>query len=82
MFIGVELVKDPETREPDNELVEKFLQAALKNNILFGRSMPILKKSGEMMRNIVKIKPPLIISDEETEEICRLFEKSLHEALQ
>ncbi|RLI65651.1 MAG: hypothetical protein DRO88_03925 [Promethearchaeia archaeon] len=82
LFIGVELVKDPETREPDNELVEKFLQAALKNNILFGRSMPILKKSGEMMRNIVKIKPPLIISDEETEEICRLFEKSLHEALQ
>ncbi|MCF2141582.1 MAG: aminotransferase class III-fold pyridoxal phosphate-dependent enzyme [Candidatus Lokiarchaeota archaeon] len=82
LFIGVEFVKDPESREPNNELVAKFLSSALKNNILFGKSMPILKKSGEMMRNIVKIKPPLIISDEDTEEICFRFEKSLKDALE
>jgi len=33
------------------------------------------------MRNVLKIKPPLIISDEETEKICILFEQSLKDAL-
>ncbi len=81
LFIGVELVKDSKSREPFNDLVEKTIEKGLKNNILFGESMPILKPSGEMMRNVLKIKPPLIISDEETERICQLFEKSLKDAL-
>ncbi len=81
LFIGIEMVKDPDTREPFNELVEKTIEKGMKNNIMFGMSMPILKPSGEMMRNVLKIKPPLIISDEETEKICQLFEKSFKEAL-
>ncbi|MHA1672284.1 MAG: hypothetical protein ACTSYI_01525, partial [Promethearchaeota archaeon] len=68
-------------RTPNNELVDKIIKNGLDNRILFGKSMPILKKSGEMMRNVLKIKPPLILTDEETEEICLRFEKSLKQAL-
>jgi 4-aminobutyrate aminotransferase-like enzyme len=81
LFIGVEMVKDPKTREPFNKLVEKIIEIGWKNNVFFGTSMPILKKTGEMRRNVLKIKPPLIISDEETEKVCQLFEKCFKEAL-
>ncbi|MHA1766720.1 MAG: aspartate aminotransferase family protein [Promethearchaeota archaeon] len=81
LFIGVEFIEDPKTRVPNNELVEKIIEKGLKNNILFGECMPILKPNGEMMRNVLKIKPPLIINDEETEKICKLFEKTLKDAL-
>ena len=80
LFIGVEFIEDPKTRVPNNELVEKIIEKGLKNNILFGECMPILKPNGEMMRNVLKIKPPLIINDEETEKICKLFEKTLKDA--
>jgi 4-aminobutyrate aminotransferase/(S)-3-amino-2-methylpropionate transaminase len=81
LFIGVEFVKDPKTREPFNELLEKFTTIAWDNGIYFGNAMPIVKRSGELVRNILKIKPPLVISDEHTAKICELFEKSLKEAL-
>jgi len=81
LFIGVEFIEDPKTRVPNNELVEKIIEKGLKNNILFGECMPILKPNGEMMRNVLKIKPPLIINDKETEKICKLFEKTLKDAL-
>ncbi|MHA1746052.1 MAG: aspartate aminotransferase family protein [Promethearchaeota archaeon] len=81
LFIGVELVKNPITREPHNALADKIIEVGMKNHIRFGISMPILKASGEMMRNIIKIKPPLIISDEDTDMICRKFEQTLKESL-
>jgi 4-aminobutyrate aminotransferase-like enzyme len=81
LFIGVELVKDPITREPYNALADKIIEIGMKNHIRFGISMPILKASGEMIRNIIKIKPPLIISDEETDLICQKFEQTLKESL-
>ena len=81
LFIGIELVKDAESRTHNNELTAKIIEKGMENNIMFGECMPILKPSGEMMRNVLKIKPPLIISDDETEKICELFEKSFKEAL-
>ncbi len=81
LFIGVELVKEPKTRVPFNDLVEKLLEKAWENNLYIGESMPALERSGEMIRNVVKIKPPLVITDEDTAKICELFEKSLKEAL-
>ncbi|TFF96425.1 MAG: aminotransferase class III-fold pyridoxal phosphate-dependent enzyme [Promethearchaeota archaeon] len=81
LFIGVEFVKDPETREPYNKLLEKLIHVAWDNNIFFGESMQIMSTSGYFIQNILKIKPPLIINDEDTEKICELFEKSLRETL-
>jgi 4-aminobutyrate aminotransferase-like enzyme len=81
LFIGVEFVKDPETREPFNELIEKIVHIGLKNGIFFGEQMQIMSTAGYYIQNILKIKPPLIINDDETEKICELFEKTILEAI-
>ena len=81
LFIGVEFVKDPETREPHNDLLNKLIHVSWKNGILFGEQMQIMSTAGYFIQNTLKIKPPLIISDEETEKICELFESSLKESL-
>jgi 4-aminobutyrate aminotransferase-like enzyme len=81
LFIGVEFVKDPETREPHNELLEKMSKVAWKNGIFFGHGMQIMSTAGYYYGNILKIKPPLTINDEETDKVCELFEQSLKESL-
>lgn len=82
LFIGVEMVKDPETREPFTELVEEMVLLAPEYNLYLGESMPILSARGELlMRNLIKIKPPLVITEKDTEVILQNFEKVLKESL-
>ena len=81
LFIGVEFIKDSETREPHNDLLDKLVQVGWKNKIFFGEAMQIMSTAGYFVHNILKIKPPLIINDEETDKVCELFEKSLKESL-
>ncbi|TXT59360.1 MAG: 5-aminovalerate aminotransferase DavT [Promethearchaeota archaeon] len=82
LFIGVEMVKDRESREPFTELVEEMVLLAPGYNLYLGESMPILSAKGELiMRNLLKIKPPLVIDEEDTEFIIENFEKILKEAL-
>ena len=81
LFIGVEFVKDPDSREPHNDLLDKMCHVGWKNGIFFGHGMQIMSTSGYFILNILKIKPPLIINDEETDKVCELFEKSLKETL-
>jgi 4-aminobutyrate aminotransferase-like enzyme len=81
LFIGVEFVKDPETREPYNELLDKLIHVAWKNGIFFGEQMQIMSTAGYFIHNTLKIKPPLVINDEETDKVCELFEKSVRESL-
>ncbi len=81
LFIGVEFVKDPETREPYSDLLEKMIHIGWKNGIFFGEGMQIMSTAGYYIQNILKIKPPLIINDSETDRICELFEKTLKDAL-
>ncbi|MHA1438470.1 MAG: aspartate aminotransferase family protein [Promethearchaeota archaeon] len=83
LFIGVEMVKDIESREPFTELVEEMCLIAPQHNLYLGQSMPILSGTGKLlMRNLIKIKPPIIISDEDVEFILEKFEIILNEALQ
>jgi 4-aminobutyrate aminotransferase-like enzyme len=81
LFIGVEFVKDPETREPYNELLERLIHVAWDNGIFFGEGMQIMSTAGYFIQNVLKIKPPLIINDEETDKICELFEQSVKETI-
>ncbi|MFW9952542.1 MAG: aspartate aminotransferase family protein, partial [Candidatus Thorarchaeota archaeon] len=81
LFIGVEFVKDRESREPYNELLEKMVHMGWKNGIFFGEQMQIMSTAGYFVQNTLKIKPPLIINDDDTTRICELFEQSLKEAL-
>ncbi len=82
LFIGIELVKDQKSREPFTELMEDMLLEGVRQNIFFGPSMPYISGSGKLlMRNLIKIKPPLIITEEEADIICDKFESVLKASL-
>jgi 4-aminobutyrate aminotransferase-like enzyme len=74
LHIGVELVKDPQTREPDADLVGALRRRGLENGVLFG--------IGGVKKNVLKIKPPLIITRAEADTALELFRKCLQEALE
>ena len=82
LFIGIELVKDRNTREPFTELLEDMVLEGPKQQIFLGPSMPIFSGSGQMLiRNVIKIKPPLNITEEDADFICDKFESVLKASL-
>lgn len=73
MHIGVEFVTDPVTKEPGTELLQGVRTAGFDHGIIFG--------VGGMAKNVLKIKPPLIITKEESDEVLERFKKSLNTGL-
>ncbi len=82
LFIGVEMIKDKNTREPHTELTEEILKLAPNHGLYLGSSMPILSGTGKiLMLNVIKIKPPLVITEEDAEFILEKFELILKESI-
>ena len=82
LFIGVEMVKNKDTREPFTELSEEMILIAPEFGMYLGESMPILSTRGQIIRrNVVKIKPPLIVTESDTNFILEKFELVMKEAL-
>jgi 4-aminobutyrate aminotransferase-like enzyme len=73
LMIGVELVKDRQTKEPAREQAGRFVHEGLKRGVIFGES----KYLG--LGNIIKIKPPLVISETEVEQVLQVFKNILDE---
>ncbi len=73
LMIGVELVKERITKEPAREETSRFVKEGLKRGVIFGES----KYLG--LGNIVKIKPPLVITEEEVSKTLEVFEDILKE---
>lgn len=71
LMIGVELVKNRETKEPAQEEAARFVQEGLKRGVIFGEA----KYLG--LGNIVKIKPPLVITESQTERVLEVCEQIL-----
>jgi 4-aminobutyrate aminotransferase-like enzyme len=71
LMIGVELVRSRKTKEPAREESYQFEKEALKRGVLFGTA----KYAG--MGNVVKIKPPLVITDAQAERVMEVFEEVL-----
>lgn len=69
LMLGIELVRDKKTREPARAESYRFEKEALKYGVLFGTA----KYLG--MGNVVKIKPPLVISDAQVERVMEVFEE-------
>jgi 4-aminobutyrate aminotransferase-like enzyme len=80
-FIGIELVEDRETKKPANSLMMDTVEAGKERGVIFGESMPIVSETGKLYRNILKIKPSLIITKEDCDFILEVFEESLEEAI-
>lgn len=69
MVMGVELVKDKKTKEPAPELTKKLIDVAARNGLLIG--------SVGVFGNVIRVAPPLVITEDEAVESLDLFEKSL-----
>jgi 4-aminobutyrate aminotransferase-like enzyme len=69
LMIGIELVRNRETREPANEEAYRFVEEGFQRGVLFGHA----KYAG--MGNVVKIKPPLVITEAEAARVLEVFEQ-------
>jgi len=71
LVLGVELVKDKSTKEPAPDLTRKLIDRAAQNGLLIG--------SVGIFGNVIRVAPPLTITETEAHESLDIFEKSLSE---
>jgi len=60
LFLGIELVKDHSTLEPASKEAKSLVEGMLSRNILLSIDGP--------RKNVIKIKPPLVISEKDVEK--------------
>ncbi len=68
---GLELVKDRGTKEPAPEATVQLMERARENGLLIGK--------GGLYGNVIRLSPPLNISNADVDEAIRLLDKSLAE---
>lgn len=73
LAIGIELVEDRRTKEPAVEETQKITQSALEKGVILG----ISKFAG--MGNVIKIKPPLVITESEINKALDVLEECISE---
>ena len=71
LVLGVELVRDKATKEPAPDLTRKLIDTAARNGLLIG--------SVGIFGNVIRVAPPLTITEAEAHESMDIFEKSLSE---
>ena len=69
LFIGVEMVKDPGTKEPATAEAKRIVAEAWKRGVILATASAV--------PNALKIKPPLIITEAEVATVLQVFEDSL-----
>ena len=72
-MLAIELVLDPETKEPAGELATKVVEAAAQNGLL-------LLKSG-IYSNCIRVLTPLVLADAELDEALGVWEQALESVL-
>jgi 4-aminobutyrate aminotransferase-like enzyme len=72
MFVGVELVSDRKTREPDRETTSRVV------NLL--RDKSILLSACAKGHNVLKIRPPLVLTSEQVAMVVQGIDEALTEA--
>ncbi len=77
LFIGIELIKD--NKEPANSLADTVVREGLKRGVIYDLSMPFMRNM-QFQRNVVKIKPPLTITEKQADQAVDVFEESLKDA--
>jgi 4-aminobutyrate aminotransferase-like enzyme len=71
LMIGIELVKDRKTKEKANDITHSIVKEAIDDGVIFGESL--FKGLG----NVLKIKPPMVISENQADRVLEVFEKHI-----
>jgi 4-aminobutyrate aminotransferase-like enzyme len=73
LLIGVELVKDRETKEPAKKETIEVYERGIDHGVIFGST----KYAG--LGNVIKFKPPLCVTREEMDRALNVFDEVLTE---
>ena len=73
LMIGVEVVRDPSTREPANEEAAEIMNEAFVRGLVMGRSGPVFGAYG----NVLKFKPAVNSTEAEAHAMLDRFEAAL-----
>ena len=73
LHIGVEFVRDPKTKEPLIEQCKAVRSEAVERGVIFGLAGP--------RPNILKIKPPLVVTENECDEIMDKLRAAMNKVL-
>ena len=68
-MIGVEIVKDKETKEPGKDETNQLMELSRERHILFGK--------GGVHGNVLRIQPPLCLSLEDAKYVVEAFEDAV-----
>ncbi len=71
MMQALELVKDPQTKEPAPEIALQLMELARSNGLLIGR--------GGLYGNVIRMAPPMNLKKADVEEGMRLLDRSFSE---
>lgn len=71
LFIGVELVRNRETREQAPLETTKICRLSFENGVIFGQSL----RDG--LGNVIKIKPPVIITQQQANKVLSVLDDAL-----
>ncbi|NIO21893.1 MAG: aminotransferase class III-fold pyridoxal phosphate-dependent enzyme, partial [Candidatus Aenigmarchaeota archaeon] len=71
LFIGVELVRNRTTKEKASQETTKVMRSSVENGVVFGQSL----RDG--LGNVVKIKPPVVISHEQIDQVVSVLDNAL-----
>jgi 4-aminobutyrate aminotransferase-like enzyme len=77
LFIGMEMVKDRKTKQPATMEANAIVGEAFKRHVMFDLSMTDTTSKGEMIRNVVKFKPPLVITRQQVDHALEVLEESI-----
>ena len=75
LMVGVELVRDRETKERANAEADAVMAACLEHGLMVGKSGPVFGSNG----NVIKFKPAVNVGEDEIVEMAGLFGKALAE---
>ena len=73
LHIGVEFVKDPDGKEPLDEETKRIRDEGIRRGVIFGLA--------GVRRNLLKIKPSLIIDQDACDEVLRLLGEAMQAVL-
>ena len=71
LFLGLEFVRDRETREPAADIADAVVQSMKRNGVLLSTDGPL--------HNVIKIKPPLVLNENDVDMTLRLLDDALVE---
>jgi 4-aminobutyrate aminotransferase-like enzyme len=69
LVMGLELVKDKRTKEPAPELIQPIIDRCAANGLLVG--------SVGIYGNVIRVAPPLVVTEAQAHESCDIMEKVL-----